>query len=297
MTTNNEYQYPLHVAAQYDADQVALQLLQHRVDIHLNSNFSVHDQSPLHYAIKHNSQRVAKILIDHSADLKDYFLNIAAEHNAYKVIPYLLRAKFQNSHQDIIRALSIAAKQDAKQSAEILLDSLAIEYVPVFLQSSTGMEFRFEVADQSMSYCRKDVLYADPLYCAVLHNSESVMQLFLQHEKINQHNFLQKSNLLEVAVSHDADKVVTLLMAAGMDIHVLGYQNLNLLQRATENTAYKSIPLLLQAGLHVDNHMLLSCLQPYLSKLSSKEQSCATSLIRATNSSPQQFSKKIKFKS
>lgn len=293
MTNNNEYQYPLHVAAQYDADQVALQLLQYEDD----ANLSVYNKSPLHYAIECNADKVAKILIDHGADLKDYFLNIAAEHNAYKVIPYLLRAKFQNSHQDIIHALSIAAKQDAKQSAELLLDSLATEYVPVFLQSSTGMEFCFEVADQSMSYCRKDILYADPLFCAVLHNSESVMQLFLQHQKINQHNFLHKSNLLEVAVSHDADKIVTLLMAAGMDVHMLGYQNLNLLQRAAKNTAYKSIPLLLQAGLHVDNHMLLSCLQPYLSKLSSKEQSCATSLIRATHSSPQQVSKKRKFKS
>lgn len=285
--TNDKYQCPLHVAAEYNADEVTLQLLQYGVDINQNANLSVNYKSPLYYAIKHNSDKVARILIDHGAHLENLLLMIAAKNNAYKVIPYLLTAKFQSSHQDVICALSKAAKYDAVKSAQLLLDSLAIEYAPVFLPVGTDPEnkFYFEVADQSMSYCRKDILYADPLFCVVLHNSEKVMQLFLQHKKINQHNFLQKSNLLEVAVSHDADKIVKLLIAAGMDIHALGYENLNLLQRAAKNTAYKSIPLLLEAGLHVDNQMLLSCLQPYFSKLSNNEQDCAVSLIEATNSS------------
>jgi ankyrin repeat protein len=278
---NSDYQYPVHVAAIYNTDEVMLELFKNGVDIDLFCG-----STPLMYAIRKNSDKVSKLLIDYGAQLEHYFLNDAAEYNAYKVIPYLLAAKFQESPgKVVIRALSKAAEKDADQAAQVLLDSFSAEYVPAFLQVSTEAEnkFRFEVADESMSFLRKDILYADPLFCAVLYNSEKVIQLFLRHEKINQSNFLQRSNVLEVAVSHDADKIVKLLIAAGMDIHVLGYQNLNLLQRAANSTAHKSIPLLLEAGLNVDNQMLLSCLQPYLFKLSNKEQSCAISLIQATN--------------
>lgn len=284
----NDYtEYPLHVAAQYNSDNVAVLLLNAGVDVDQTYDNSVLGNSPLCWAIRYDADKVGKTLLDRSAHVQDYFLDLAAQYDAHKIIPHLVIARFQQTPHAIIHALSKAAERDNVQAAQALLDFITIEYVPVFLQvdDAQGYRLRFEVKDQSMIFHRKDILYADPIFCAVKNNSQKIMKLFLEHDKINKQNLLQQSNILEVAVSHDADKIVKLLIAQGMNLNVVGYQNLNLLQRAAKNTAYKSIPLLLEAGLTIDNQMLLSCLQPYISKLSGEEQSCATSLIKATNSS------------